>query len=260
MKKLLLLLFLPLITYGQIFIFEDTDLEWNLSEMTVKGQVGDVSIDGALTGLMIRNYKFNIIESPSGTFALRYFTNPSKYLEKSVVGNVYVTTNPLKDLIKAIKKDNFSKINIVYSGNKSFVINKELLIKKQLAEEKKQIAKEQLNKNIQKYSGVYKVKIISSSKIRFNNEFGKLYITEAGITLTTEIPSMQRISGSYSIPPTNKIDERTFSGNLSAGTYLYDVFTLTIDESGTAAGLTLATDNYSIYDTTAMVLQEKITD
>ena len=47
MKKLiLLLLFVPLVSFGQIYVFEDTDLEWNVTEMSVNGYVGQTQIDG----------------------------------------------------------------------------------------------------------------------------------------------------------------------------------------------------------------------
>lgn len=251
MKKLiLLLLFVPLVSFGQIYVFEDTDLEWNVTEMSVNGYVGQTQIDGNLTTVTIGYSKYDVVEGDFGSLALRYLTKPTSYKEKSMISNIYISSNPLKDLVKAIKKDNFSKVDIIHSGKMSYVLNKEIILKKQLAQE-------QLNKNIERRKGVYKVKVIRSSGISFQDEYGKLYITDVGFTLKTYIPSMDRISGSFSIPLTNKIEEGEFSGNLGSTTSLYDVFTLTINKEGTAAGLTLATDSYSVYDTTSMILIEK---
>ena len=69
---------------------------------------------------------------------------------------------------------------------------------------------------------------------------------------------MYRISGSYSVPISNEIEEGMFTGNLGTGTLLYDNFSLSINEDMTAAGLTLATDSYNLYDTTTMRIVEKI--
>ena len=48
-----------------------------------------------------------------------------------------------------------------------------------------------------------------------------------------------------------------FTGNLGKGTLLYDNFTLSINDEGTAAGLTLATESHKQMDTTSMILVEK---
>jgi predicted transcriptional regulator len=252
MKKLLLLLLIaPVLGFGQTFVFEDTNLEWDISEMSVSGNIGKTQINGKMSPTKIGYSEYNVAEGDFGSLALMYLTKPYSFNDKSMISNIYISSNPLKELIKAIKKNNFSKVDIIYSNSMSYVLNKEIIIKRQLAQE-------QLDKNIEQYNGVYKVKIITSSGIRFQNEFGKLYITEEGFTLKTDIPTMDRISGSFNIPITNKIKQGEFSGNLGSNTSLYDVFTLTVNKDVTAAGLTIATESYSVYDTTSMVLIEKI--
>ena len=237
--------------FGQTFVFEDTNLEWNVSEMSVSGNIGQIQINGKMSPIKIGYSEYNMVEGDFGSLALSYLTKPYSFNDKSMISNIYISSNPLKELIKAIKKNNFSKVDIIYSNSMSYVLNKEKIIKRQLAQE-------QLDKNIEQYNGVYKVKIIRSSGISFQNEYGKLFITEEGFTLKTDIPTMNRISGSFNIPITNKIKEGEFSGNLGSNTSLYDVFTLTVNKDVTAAGLTIATESYSVYDTTSMVLVEKV--
>ncbi len=254
MKKLpLLFLFFPLLCTGQIFVFEDTDLEWNVTKMTIKGQFDQTQIDGSLSSVNIGYNKYCVVEGDFGSLAFEYRKKPSSYDESLIIENIYLSSSPLKNLIKAIMKDNFSKVDIIHSDEMIFVRNKEILLKRQLAQE-------QLDKNIEKHNGVFRVKIIRSSDINFTDEFGTLYITNVGFTLKTDIPSMNRISGSFSIPSTNEIEEGEFSGNLGSSTSLYDVFTLIINKTGTAVGLTLATDSYSVYDTTSMIIVEKLID
>ncbi|MDB2321763.1 hypothetical protein N9V34_02455 [Flavobacteriaceae bacterium] len=252
MKKLLftLALIFTLVSYSQEFVIENTGIIWDVKTMTIKGDVDGLNFDGKLTVQKIGYQDYHTLENESGSFALSFLTTPSKYKDKSTVYRIYISENSLKNLVKGIKKKNFSKLSMKYEGEMSYVINKEVFDKKQKSEE-------QLQANIQKYGGVYKVKIVRSSGISFDNELGTLYITEAGITLKTEIYSMDRISGSYAMPFTNEIEEGMFTGNLGKGTTLYDNFTLSINDKGTAAGLTLATDSYKQMDTTSMILLEK---
>ena len=247
---LTLTLLFSLSLHSQEFVIENTDIIWDINTMTIKGDVDGLSFDGKLTVQKIGYRDYHTLENESGSFALSFLTPPSKYSDKSLVSSIYISENSLKDLVKGIKKKNFSKLSMKYEKETPYVINKEVFDKKQKSEQ-------QLQANIQKYGGVYKVKIVRSSGISFDNQFGTLYITEAGITLKTEIYSMERVSGAYAMPITNEIKEGMFSGNLGKGTILYDNFTLSINDEGTAAGLTLATDSYKQMDTTSMILVEK---
>ena len=123
--------------------------------------------------------------------------------------------------------------------------------------EKKANAEIRLKENKDKLIGSYTIKIITESKIRFNDEFGKLIITDTGMTMTSEIPSIERVSGSFSVPFTNKVDDNTLYGNLSKGFPIYDTFVISVNSSGSAAGITLASDS-GMFDTTTIVIQEKL--
>ena len=269
MKNLIIAIFIaPLLSFSQVFIFDNTNLEWDFKQMSLSGDFNGLIFEGNLNKQAINTKGYSkdyyVIENDNGAFAMTYLLTPSTTREKSYISKVYISNSTLKDLTKAIKKDNFSKISMKFSGERVAILNKEIFMKKQLEREEKELklkaANEQLQKNIKEYGGVYKVKIYKSSGITFDNQFGKLYITEQGMTLKTEIPTMERISGSFSIPITNKIEERMFAGNLGKGTLIYDNFTLSINEDSTAAGLTLATNNYRTMDTTTLIIVEKISE
>ena len=269
MKNLIIaILIIPFLSFSQVFIFDNTNLEWDLKQMSVSGDFDGLIFDGNLNKQSI-NIKgsirdYYVIENNNGAFAMTYLLPPSTIREKSYISKVYVSNSTLKDLTKAIRKNKFSKVSMKFSGDRVAIFNKEILLKKQMEREEKELkikaANEQLQKNINEYGGVYKVKIYKSSGITFDNQFGKLYITEQGMTLKTEIPTMERISGSFSIPITNKIEEGMFAGNLGKGTLIYDNFILSINEDSTVAGLTLATNNYRTMDTTTLIIVEKISE
>ena len=287
MKKLsFLLLFISFISFGQdyklnpekskVYIFENTKIEWNTSDMTIKGEIDNVKLDGKLSTQKIGSTYGNnyyVLESSTGSIAFKCVILPSG--GTSSCSEVYISSSNLKDLVKAIKKENFSKISMKYEKFVVYVINKELIIKQQKAIE-------QLKNNIQTYEGVYKVIIKESLRgTRFKNQYGELYISESGIKLETKIPSMERISGSYELP--NPLDslsyivwdtyneagtEGKFIGKLDnqikQGILSYEGFSLSFNEDLTSAVLKLTDQTkggrITSYDKTKINIVDKISD
>jgi hypothetical protein len=258
------------------YIFEDTNIEWNTNDMTIKGELDNVKLDGKLSTQKIGYYDYYVLESSTGSIAFNCVFLPRGRTYS--VDAVYVSSNNLKDLAKAIKKKNFSKISMKYEKNVGYVINKELIIKEQKA-------KEQLKNNIQTYGGVYKVIIKESLRgTRFKNQYGELYITEVGITLKTEISSMEMISGTYKIPNPKNMwawkrykeagSKGMFAGNLDKeiapqdeysyenSSISYNSFSLSVNEDITAAVLKLIDQTVGgtrvSEDDTTMIMVEKI--
>ncbi len=253
MKRIFLFIALSLIlqaSFSQIWIIENENIEFNSENNTIKGKIGGISFDGQLALTTIGYKEFYVLGNSTGTIAFRTVGALYTTREKENLYDFYVTANTSDKLIKAIKTKRFTKLDLKVNEEKVAILNAELV-------KKKAVAQMQLDSNINKYKGLYKVQIISSSGVRFTEQFGQLYITDQGITLKTEIASMKRISGSYELPFTNKVDEGTLYGNLASGTPLYDIFVLSINEKGTSAGLTLANDRFTVYDTTTLVLLEK---
>lgn len=264
MKKLLyLILFIPFCSFGQIFTFENNNLELEISNLTISGQIDGLEFNGKLIEQKVNREKYFFLENESGTLAIKNFMLPSKYDTKMTLKNLMVTTATLKDLTKAIEKDRWKKINVLRSGAVVAINKKKFLEKKEREQElerKRLASQKQLDENIKKYGGTYKVKIYSTSGVNLKNQYGTLYITEQGFTLKTKVTSIERVSGSFGIPISNKVEEGVFSGNLGKGTLVYDNFTLSINKDLTAAGLTLATDSYSVSTTTTIIIEEKMLD
>jgi hypothetical protein len=245
-----LLTFILQASFSQIWTIENENIKYDNKNKTIKGEIGGISFDGQLVSMTIGYEAYYILENSLGTIAFNQRGGGVWSKEKDYLTEFYVAANPSDKLIKAIKTKRFSKLDLKVSEEKVTILNVELL-------KKKDVAQKQLDSNISIHKGLYKVQILTSSGIKLTNQFGKLYITDAGITLKTEIATMTRVSGSYELPFNYKVEEGTLYGNLASGTLLYDIFVLSINEEGTAAGLTLANDRFTVYDTTTMVLLEK---
>ena len=76
--------------------------------------------------------------------------------------------------------------------------------------------------------GVYKIQILKHRNMDYKNSdtFGKLYITEAGVTVESEIPSLALLRGSYDKKNTN-LEKGRFVCNVSKG--YGEIFSLTLN-------------------------------
>ena len=76
--------------------------------------------------------------------------------------------------------------------------------------------------------GVYKIEILKHRGLDYKNSntFGKLYVTEAGITVESEIPSLALLRGSYDKKNTN-LEKGRFTCNVSKG--YGDIFSLSLN-------------------------------
>lgn len=149
-----------------------------------------------------------------------------------------------KDVVKGFKKDrNYGKkIEIIYSSlpsssnrNQDF----DLMSEKQFAELKK---KEEFSKVIKEsgYIGIYNIKILNHrndnySKLDYN---GKITITEVGITIQTDIPTVDLIRGSYNPDMSDEVNKGMFVCDVTVG--YDDFFSLSINKDRGVGGLTIS--------------------
>jgi len=97
---------------------------------------------------------------------------------------------------------------------------RDMRIKKRKEEE---LEKKKKQEFLEKFSssnleGVYNIQILKSGNFDYSklNTFGKLYITEVGITIQTDIPSIDLVRSNY-IYERCDIDKNSFVGNISKG-------------------------------------------
>lgn len=90
-------------------------------------------------------------------------------------------------------------------------------------EKENEIKKQKKEEFLEKFSesgieGVYNIKILKSNNLDYSSvdTFGKLYITEVGISIQTDIPSIDLVRSNY-IYERCDIDKNSFSGNISKG-------------------------------------------
>lgn len=90
-------------------------------------------------------------------------------------------------------------------------------------EKEKEIKKQKKEEFLGKFSesgleGVYDIQILKSGNLDYSvvDTFGKLYLTEEGITIKTDIPSLDLVRSNYIFERCD-VDRNSFIGNISKG-------------------------------------------
>lgn len=144
----------------------------------------------------------------------------------------------LKEFNKGRK---YKKSVVLFSSMDSFKLIPKLM--KDMIDKKNKSTEDfnaQISQN--RFLGNYKIKIIKHRNISYSESevYGKLIVTEEGITIETEIPSLDLMRGNYDKEYT-KVDKGMFFCNISKG--YGDTFTLTFNEDKTVGGITTTNGN-----------------
>lgn len=234
MKKILLPLFLMsfIITYSQKF-YDASNSEYfiDYSKNSVKLKFKNFLIQGKFQEVKDKLYEnYLVVEGNEN----RHYVLQC-YLSKSAFYGIDVVEGNLDDVINEVKKGReYKNVKVLFTNLPSYSKMKDLKLISEAERDRELIKikeKEKFTKELSEsgLEGVYKIKILKHGGIDYKilNETGQLFITSAGITLKTDIPSISLLRGSY-IVNRSEVSKSQFSCNLNKG--FGDAFTLVINK------------------------------
>lgn len=256
MKKVFLLISIISINiiYSQKYFNEDDldsyiDYTTNTINLTLEGN----KVEGVFTKMKGKDYYDYLVAKGNNNthLVMKILTNDRFYGYEVLKGDYEVF---LKEFNKGRK---YKKTEVLFS-NISEKLNYDLNFVSESSVKRmmeKKLSEESFSKNFKESNmeGVYKIKIFKHRNLDYKNvdTFGKIIITEVGITIETEIPSLDLIRSSYN-KSSSKPLERQFVCNINKG--YGDFFSLTINEDKTVGGLTVMNGRNST-TTTFMIVE-----
>ena len=250
MNKITSLILALLITqslFSQIkYVDSDTKSFIDFTNKKVNLTYNDYSIEGtyADTG----KYGFIIVNGGDSVWIINHQTDTG-------IKGIDILKGDYQTILKEFKKKRkYKKSQLVFSNlpsnevmaGYSLITEKEVKDKEAELKFDSEIASSPL-------LGVYKIEILKHRNLDYKNTntYGKLYVTEVGITVESEIPSLALLRGSYDKKNTN-IEKGRFVCNISKG--YGDLFSLTMNIEYKVGGIsvingtTVNTTTYKIID------------
>jgi hypothetical protein len=212
MKKLLLFtLIIAQSVFSQMkYVDSDTNQFIDFTNKKVNLTYGDYSIEGTYAKID-GNYGYIIVNGGDSVWII-------KILSDFGIEGMDILKGDYNTVLKEFKKKRkYKKSQLVFSNlPPSGVMDGYKLISQAQAELNEEIRKREAEEKEAELKfdseiasspllGVYKIEILKHRNLDYKNSntFGKLYITEAGVTVQTEIPSLDLLRGSYDKGNTN---------------------------------------------------------
>ena len=187
-------------------------------------------------------YTYIVANGGEYHLVMKRFTNDDFY-------GIDVLKGAYKDVLKGFKKGRKygKKVEVIYSslpsserGDDFDLISEERLEKIKKKEWFVQSVKEN------GYIGTYNIKILKHRNLNYSDlgldYFGKIYVTEAGISIKTDIPTVDVLRGSYDVDMSGDASEGRFVCNITKG--YGDYFSISINKgSGVGAFTTVSRSN-----------------
>jgi hypothetical protein len=246
MKKITPLILILLITqslFSQMkYVESDTDSYIDFTNQKVKLTYNEYSIEGNYTKVD-GNYGYMIVDGGESVWIISHQSNYG-------IRGMDILKGDYKTILKEFKKKrNYKKSILLFSNLPSeevmdgyklitqtqIELNEKL---KKLEDKKKELSmKFDSEISNSELLGVYKIKILKHRNLDYKNTetYGKLYVTEVGITVETEIPSLGLLRGSYDKGNTN-VEKGRFVCNISKG--YGDLFSISLNKENKVGGLT----------------------
>ena len=237
MKKITSLVLALLITqslFSQIkYVDSDTNSFIDFTNKKVNLTYNDYSIEGDYAKID-GNYGFIIVNGGDSVWII-------KILSDYGIEGMDILKGDYKTILKEFKKKRkYKKSQLVFSNlpSRDVMDGYKLIsqaqvelnekIRKREAEDKEAELKFDSEIASSPLLGVYKIEILKHRGLDYKNSntFGKLYVTEAGITVESEIPSLALLRGSYDKKNTN-LEKGRFTCNVSKG--YGDIFSLSLN-------------------------------
>lgn len=254
MKKILLLLLISQSLFSQKkYIESDTESYIDFTNKEVKLSYENYSIEGNYIEVDGKDfYPYMIINGGTNVWVVRKLSN------MGIMG-MDILKGDYNTILKEFKKGRkYKKSELLFSNlPTNGVMDGYRLISE--SERERYI---KMNKSISEFDskikdsefiGVYKIKILKHRNLDYKNTetYGKIIITEVGITVETEIPSVNLLRGSYMKGDTD-LDNGKFLCKVSKG--YGENFSLSLNKEKTVGGLT--TINGRITTTTIFTIVE----
>ena len=257
MKKILIILFIiSFNSYSQKYYDEnDFDKFIDYDNKIVKLQFKDYLIEGGFEKVETKTFDEYLVVKGSGN---EHYVLDAKY---SSFKGLDVLDGDYSDVVKEVKKGKkYKKVKLLFSYLSPYSYSEDLKLisdsimkmrlerqkekeKEKAAKEKEKAAEEEFKKSIIEsgYVGVYNIKIYSHRGVNYSNldYNGKIIVTEVGITIETDIPTVKLIRGTYNIKGSDEANKGIFVCDISVG--YDDFFTLIIrKDSGVGSFSTMS--------------------
>lgn len=236
MKNIFFLLFSSMILSQVVYDKNNQDyyINYDTNELNLnyKGTV----INGSFEELRASGYKYIVANGGENHLVMKKFTDYEFY-------GIDVLKGAHKDVLKGFNKGRkySKKLELVYSSlpSSSPKNDFELITEKKLKEKQEE---QEFAKAIKEsgYEGIYNIKILKHRNLDYKglDYFGKIYITDVGITIKTDIPTVDELRGSYNIEMSDEVSKGSFTCEITKG--YGDFFSININkESGVGAFTTM---------------------
>lgn len=238
MKRVLILIILfSNYTFSQKkYLESDTDSYIDFTNKVVKLKYKNYSIEGSYIEIDGKDfYPYMIINGGNDVWVLR--------IQKYGIYGMDILEGEYKTILKEFKRGRrYKKGNLLFSNLPSSDIKEGLGF---IGESERETFKKRNQSIIEfdskikesEFLGIYKIKILKHRNLDYKDvdTFGKIIITEVGITVETDIPSLDLLRGNY-IKGTTDLDKGRFSCNVSKG--YGDMFSLSLNKESSVGGLT----------------------
>lgn len=235
------------LTYGQKY-YDEKNFEYfiDYTNNTLKLKFQSYDIEGAF--IKIQGKDFNDYLVVKGDDKIHWVIKP---LSQFSITGLDIVEGDYADFIKEFEKDRkYKKTKILFSNLPSnnqmpefnfiseYRMNSILLNEAEKIKEKEQ--EQNFKNNLDKLDliGTYKIKIIKSSDLDYSrlDYYGKLYLTEIGISIETDIPSISLIRSTFEIPYCNP-EKNQFSAKINVG--YGDYLTLSLNKQNSSGAFTI---------------------
>lgn len=223
MKHLLIIFFTisSFFSYSQVIIGQTINGELNTKNNYLTIELEGEVVKGFLTEQIVKDYKFYTIQNDEKILIIRF--NNVLSSKKNSVKDIYYLNEDFKSVKKILKKQSFENIKDLNSIFVSSNFGGEWV-------DEKIISYNNLTE-LSEYIGTYKVKILKSGSYSMkSDQYGKLTITDVGITFESEIPTIDLIRTTHNkTSEFNKPSKGKFWCSVSSG--YYDDLMVVIGES-----------------------------
>jgi len=234
-------------SYGQKY-YDEKNFEYfiDYTTKTLKLNFQSYNIEGAF--IKVQGKDFNEYLIVKGNDKIHWVIKP---ISQSLITGLEIVEGDYNDFIKEFEKDRkYKKTEILFSNLPSnnqmpeFNFISEYRMNSILLNEAEKIKEEEQRQNFKNnldklgFIDTYKIKIIKSSDLDYSrlDYYGKLYLTEIGITIETDIPSISLIRSTFDIPYCSP-EKNQFSAKINVG--YGDYLTLSLNKQNSTGAFTI---------------------
>tara|TARA_B110000240_G_C13387293_1_gene405210 strand:+ start:99 stop:929 length:831 start_codon:yes stop_codon:yes gene_type:complete len=259
----LLIILISTSCFSQILEDKTTNSVFDISKMNFETVINNETISGIIYEDNVKNNRFFVLENKEKTLIIRFRDKHSiencmgMISTKTIpwdfqINDIYYLNESLRTIKKKIKKDQFeglNSLNLLFSSNKFgevWVVKKYGEKKEKEMEIERGKEKEYDEKTeLENYIGVYKIRITKTGSYKMNyDSFGTLIVTESGITIETEIPSIDLLRSTHDKTSlSNKPSKGSFWCKVSSKSYLDGMMVVINDSKSVGSFTTLMGKN-----------------